>query len=349
MKDNSNNTVNELINIINFDNNDNLKYLNEYFKLNEKDALKIIKNGLLNKHLLSLISMNKNNCDFNEIHFILLINKFLESKKSKIDNNLIIDYYNLSENINEEYLDIFYIKNENLENIFGYNGIQNNTSIYLILKKNDFFNSNNDKSLINKIMADTYLYSKCINGINNEFYLDIIDLLKNDSNNVINKNIIYLFKSNNILNDLNFLRQDLKLPINKILKIILMNFVYIETENNKSGYFLEKLNELFEHKDKEFVYDLFDELVNKLDINDFKNELSELFVDNQVYVQTFYISKIKDVLSHKLFTVDNENRNIINNLNVFNYMKFYLYTLNNVIKDDNDFYKKINKFKKTIY
>ena len=45
MKDNSNNTVNELINIINFDNNDNLKYLNEYFKLNEKDALKIIKNG----------------------------------------------------------------------------------------------------------------------------------------------------------------------------------------------------------------------------------------------------------------------------------------------------------------
>ena len=36
------------------------------------------------------------------------------------------------------------------------------------------------------------------------------------------KNIIYLFKSNNILNDLNFLRQDLKLPINKILKIILI-------------------------------------------------------------------------------------------------------------------------------
>lgn len=344
MKDNSNNTVNELINIINFDNNDNLKHLDEYLKLNEKNSLKVIKNGLLNKHLLSLISMSKNNCDFNEINFILLINKFLEDKKNKIDNNLIIDYYNLSENINEEYLDAFYIKDENLESVFGYNGIKNNTSIYLILKKNDFFNSKNDKSLINKIIANTYLYGKRTNGVNNEFYLDIIDLLKKDLGNAINKNIIYLFKSNNILNDLNFLRQDLKLPINKILKIILMNFVYIETENNESGYFIEKLNELFEYKDKEFVYDLFDELVNKLDINDFKNELSELFVDNQVYVKTFYINKIKDILSYKLFTVDNENRNVINNLNVFNYIKFYLYTLNSVIKNDKDFYKKINEF-----
>ena len=167
MKDNSNNTVNELINIINFDNNDNLKYLDEYLKLNEKNSLKVIKNGLLNKHLLSLISMSKNNCDFNEIDFILLINKFLEDKKSKIDNNLIIDYYNLSENINEEYLDTFYIKDENLESVFGYNGIKNNTSIYLILKKNDFFNSKNDKSLINKIIANTYLYGKRTNGVEN--------------------------------------------------------------------------------------------------------------------------------------------------------------------------------------
>ena len=41
MKDNSNNTTNELINIINFDNNNNLKYLDEYLKLNEKEAFKL--------------------------------------------------------------------------------------------------------------------------------------------------------------------------------------------------------------------------------------------------------------------------------------------------------------------